>query len=87
MAARESVDLRDPCRQQRTRSTQISSRVMMKSRCDLDQPLQKRLLFRRRLEPNLLPDLVRLEELTRIKMVDPALELSGLVHHKITNYM
>lgn len=75
MLRRESRNFYDSGSQQRFRPVAISAPVVMKRRGNLYDSLQKR-FFRLVLdEPHFFPYLVRLEKLSRVKMLQPALEL------------
>ncbi len=75
MLRRESRNFYNSGSEQRFRAVRISTAVVMKRRGDLYDSLQKRFLRLVLDEPHFFPYLVRLEKLSRVKMLQPALEL------------
>jgi hypothetical protein len=68
----ELIELGQTRRKQRPQPAHIPAFMMMKRRCNLNQPLEEGLLGLERLEPRSLPHFVRFEELARVEKRDPA---------------
>ena len=58
--------------QQGARAASVASRVVVKSRGDLDDPLQERLLRFGRAQPDFLPGFMGFEKAAGIEPLDPA---------------
>lgn len=77
---RKASQLDESSGEQRSSAVQIFAAVMMECRGQLNQPLQESLLGLGFDEPQLLPNLVRLEKLARVEQGDAFSELFAFFH-------
>lgn len=80
MVAGKAAELYDSRRKKRFRASQISSAIVVEAGGKLYQALQEGFLRFSLPQPQLLPDLVSLEELTCVEMRQAPLELLILFH-------
>ena len=76
----ELIELGQTRSKQGPQPAPVPASMMMKRRCDLNQPLEEGLLGLERLEPRFLPNLVGFEELARVEERDPTPKFFAFSH-------